>query len=323
MTKFNHLKNEIKGFNDVKSATVTGFLPIPSNRGDNSFVSKEISDDKKAVNMQYWAVDYDYLNTFGMEIEEGRFFKKEFPTDSNSIIINETAAKLLGFKNPVGEYVRSIFAAEGESINYKIIGVVKNFHFNSLKEDIGPLSFYLGNSNNMVSVRIAANIPSNIDLIENMWKQMAPGEPFNYSFLNEDLNRVYASEKRTGIIFISFAVLAIAIACLGLFGLITYTTEQRKKEIGIRKVLGASLFTIVNLLSTDFLKLVLIAAVIAFPLSWWAMKQWLEDFAYRVDISWWVFVTALVIALFIALLTISLKTVSSALTNPVKNLKVD
>ena len=152
---------------------------------------------------------------------------------------------------------------------------------------------------------------------------MAPNEPFTYSFLNEEFDSMYRSEQRSGKIFISFAVLAILIACLGLFGLAAYAAEQRTKEIGIRKVLGATVSNIVSMLSKDFLKLVLIASLIAFPVAWWFMNRWLRDFAYRIHIKWWVFVLASVLAVFIAIITVSFQAIKAALTNPVKNLRTE
>jgi putative ABC transport system permease protein len=183
---------------------------------------------------------------------------------------------------------------------------------------------YLGPSTDAIAFRLnGENIAATVKNIEALWKKMAPSEPFTYSFLNEDFNRMYESEQRSGKIFISFAILAILIACLGLFGLATYAAEQRTKEIGIRKVLGATVGSIANMLSRDFLKLVIIAALLAFPLAWWAMHTWLQNFAYRIDISWWVFVIAGMIAILIALFTISFKAIKAALANPVKSLRTE
>jgi putative ABC transport system permease protein len=183
---------------------------------------------------------------------------------------------------------------------------------------------YLGKSTDAITFKMSAgNASATINEIEALWKRMAPSEPFTYSFMNEDFNRMYNSEQRIGKIFVSFAILAILIACLGLFGLATYAAEQRTKEIGIRKVLGATVTNIVTMLSKDFLKLVLIAAIIAFPVAWWAMHKWLQDFAYRIDISWWVFAVAAIAAIVVALFTISFKAIKAALTNPVKNLRTE
>lgn len=318
-------KQEVSKLTDVQSASLSGYLPVPSSRSDQPFFPEGVIDDKKAVSMQYWAVDHDYIKTLGMEIKQGRNFSQQFPTDSSAIIINETAAQLFGFKDPIGKFITSIdVSSPGSRVNYKIIGVVKNFHFASLRENIGALCLYLGSSRDAVSFRMnAGNISSDIQSIEALWKKLAVSEPFTYSFLNDDFNAIYKSEQRIGKVFISFALLAIIIACLGLFGLATYAAEQRTKEIGIRKVLGASVRNIVGMLSIDFLKLVFIAALIAFPITWWAMSKWLEDFVYRIHISWWVFIASAIIALLTALITISFKAIRAAMANPVNNLRTE
>ena len=189
---------------------------------------------------------------------------------------------------------------------------------------VTPLAFVLRKETGNISVRIStAKIPSIIAQIETKWKALSPNLPLDYSFMDEQFNNLYATEQQTGHIFITFAVLAIMIACLGLFGLVTYAAEQRTKEIGIRKVLGADVSNIVAMISKDFLKLVLIASVIAFPIAWWAMHKWLQDFAYRVSISWWVFAFAAAMAVIIALLTISFQAIKAAIANPVKSLRTE
>ncbi|MEP6614938.1 MAG: ABC transporter permease [Ginsengibacter sp.] len=319
-------KNEALKFNDIRSASVSGYLPVPSSRSDQPFFPEGVIDQKKAVAMQQWTVDVDYIKTMGMEMKEGRNFSKDLLTDSSSIIINETAAKLFGFTDPLNKKITSFTDINngGNKLNYQIIGVVKNFHYASLRENIGALCMFLGKSTDAISFRInAGNASATVKNIESLWKKMVPSEPFTYSFMNEDFNRMYEAEQRVGKIFISFAILAILIACLGLFGLATYAAEQRTKEIGIRKVLGATVSNIVQMLSKDFLKLVVIAALIAFPVSWWAMNKWLQDFAYRITISWWIFVGAAFIAVLIALFTISFKAIRAAISNPVKSLRAE
>jgi putative ABC transport system permease protein len=186
------------------------------------------------------------------------------------------------------------------------------------------LALFYRQQNGSIAFRInTTNIPGLVKQIENKWKTMASGQPFNYSFMDDDFNNTYKSEQQTGKIFISFAALAIFIACLGLFGLVTYASEQRTKEIGIRKVLGASVSTIVGMLSKDFLKLIFIAAIIAFPVAWWAMHSWLQHFAYRISITGWVFVIAGGLALIIALLTVSFQAIKAAIANPVKSLRTE
>jgi putative ABC transport system permease protein len=189
---------------------------------------------------------------------------------------------------------------------------------------ITPLALKLGKDNGNISVRISStNIPNVLAQIKNKWKAIAPSQPFDYSFMDEDFNKLYTTEQRTGQIFITFAVLAILIACLGLFGLVTYAAEQRIKEIGIRKVLGANVANVVGMISKDFLKLILISAAIAFPLAWFAMNKWLQDFAYRINISWWIFFVAGLLAVTIALATISFQAIKAAIANPVKSLRTE
>ncbi|HEY2726388.1 MAG TPA: FtsX-like permease family protein, partial [Parafilimonas sp.] len=214
---------------------------------------------------------------------------------------------------------------QSKKINeYHIVGVIKNFNFSSLRDVVTPLGFLLRKDNGNISLRInASNIPSVIEQIKNKWKTMAPEQPFDYVFMDEQFNNLYTIEQQTGKIFITFAILAIAIACLGLFGLITYATEQRSKEIGIRKVLGATVTNVVTMISADLLKLVFIASLIAFPIAWFAMNKWLQSFAYRVSIGAWIFIAAGLLAVIIALATISFQAIKAAIANPVKSLRTE
>ncbi|MDJ1493944.1 ABC transporter permease [Cytophagaceae bacterium DM2B3-1] len=316
-------KNEVLRLEEVKNGTITGYLPVPSWRSDNLYFPEgEIRQDK-AVSIQSWNVDYDYIQTMGMQIIKGRDFDKQLQTDSSGIIINETAAKLFGYSNPIGRRISALTDFKTQQTRaYTIVGVVKNFNFESLRQNIGAVCFTLGNAPGNVSFRLnTANISATISKIEAKWKTIAPGQPFNYQFMDEAFTNVYQSEQKVGKLFITFALLAIFIACLGLFGLSAYSAEQRTKEIGIRKVLGASISNIVALLSKDFLKLILIANGIAFPLAYWAMSTWLQDFAFKVNIQWWVFLIAGIAALLIALLTVSFQAIKAALINPVKSLR--
>jgi putative ABC transport system permease protein len=200
--------------------------------------------------------------------------------------------------------------------------VVKNFNFSSLRDVVSPLALRLGKNTGNISVRFdAAHISSIMAQVKNKWQEMAPEQPFDYSFMNEQFNNIYAAEQKTGQIIIMFALLAILIACLGLFGLVTYASEQRTKEIGIRKVLGANVGSIVSMIAKDFLRLIIIASVIAFPVAWWAMNKWLQDFAYRVNLSWWIFLAAGLLTIVIALATISFQAIKSAIANPVNSLR--
>lgn len=315
-------KNEMLQQPGVVGGTVSSFLPVTSSsRNDNSYSRDATMNSQNGFNMQTWRVDYDYLKTMGLQLANGRNFSPDFGTDSSAVIINESAAKFLDYTDPLG---KKIYSLDSRPVAYTIIGVVKNFNFESLHKTVGPLGLFLGKSTGLVSFKIkAADIPSVLKTIESKWKAMAPGMPFSYRFMDDAFAEMYKSEQRAGKIALTFSVLAILIACLGLFGLATFIAEQRTKEIGIRKVLGASINGIVRLLSKDFVLLVLIAFVIASPIAWWAMNKWLQDFAYRITISWWVFLLAGVAALFIAVITVSFQAVKAALTNPVKNLRTE
>lgn len=275
--------------------------------------------------MQVWDVDENYIPTLDMKLLQGRNFSQQFPTDSTGIIINEAAAKFLAGKDLLNKKLYRLADLKTKKLNeYHIIGIIKNFNFSSLRDVVTPLALHLGKDNSNISARIdAAEIPAIISQVKNKWKAMAPGQPIDYSFMDEQFNKLYTVDQKTGQIIIMFALLAIVIACLGLFGLVTYAAEQRTKEIGVRKVLGANVANIVTMIAKDFLKLVLIASVIAFPLAWWAMNKWLQDFAYRVNISWWIFLAAALLAVVIALATISFQAIKAALANPVKSLRTE
>jgi putative ABC transport system permease protein len=239
------------------------------------------------------------------------------------MILNEAAVKVLGVKNPLGMRIYKLNDSQGNTRKtYTVIGVVKNFHFESLRRNIGALSLVLSPQSGAVSFRLSGtDVPALLRQIEAKWKQFAPGQPFSYSFLQDSFDQMYRAEQRVGTVVLLFSVLAILIACLGLFGLAAFMAEQRTKEIGVRKVLGASVPNIVGLLSKDFLKLVVIAIVIASPLAWYAMNSWLKDFAYKIDIEWWVFALAGTLAVAIALLTVSFQSIKAALMNPVNSLR--
>jgi putative ABC transport system permease protein len=319
-------RQEVLKLSGVQNGTLSSFLPVSSSsRSDNTYSKEAVLDPASGLNMQTWEIDHDYLKTLGMELVAGRNFSKEFGTDSNAVIINETTAKILGFPNVIGANI--YYSGDGSGSNVvalKIIGVVKNFHFESLHHNVGPLCFRLGKSTGIASFKVnTGNIKDLVAKVESTWKKMAPGMPFSYRFLDEAFDNMYRVEQRMGKLALAFSILAIVVACMGLFGLATYAAEQRIKEIGIRKVLGATVSGIVEMLSLDFMKLVLVSAVIAFPLSWWAMNKWLTNFAYRIDISWWIFLVAAAIALFIALSTISYQAIRAALMNPVKSLRTE
>jgi len=315
-------KQEIKQLPGVTNATLSGYLPVKSTRGTGIFYKEAVADPKKSLFPQIWSIDEDYISTLAMKIKSGRDFSAQMPSDSNAIVINETAAKFLGFTDPVNKVVyRSSGGPNPTYKPYTIIGMVKDFNFSSLRDNISPVVMQLNTDNSSLSIKVnTANMPALLSQIENKWKGFTPAH-FQYSFMDQDFDAMYRSEQRIGTIFIAFTTLAIVIACLGLFGLAAYAAEQRTKEIGIRKVLGASIATIAGMLSLDFIKLVCISILIASPIAWYLMQKWLQDFAYRIGIAWWVFAIAGVAALFIAFITISFQSIKAAVANPVNSLR--
>ena len=319
-------RNEISTLSGVRSATISSYLPVSnSSRSDNIFFADPTADVKNGLDMQDWAIDENYIPTMSMQVIQGRNFSKDFPSDSSAIILNEAAAKSLNRKDLLNTKIYRLEGDDNKPVAYNIIGVVKNFNFESLHQNVGSLCLRLNKyGSDYVSFKVnAANISNIVSAAENKWKSLAPSMPFSYRFLDESFNEMYDAEQRVGKIALIFSVLAIAIACLGLFGLATFIAEQRTKEIGIRKVLGASISGIVQLLSKDFVKLVAVAFIIAVPLGWYFMYKWLQSFAYRIDISWWIFLVAGLVALFIALITVSFQSIKAAMANPVKSLRTE
>jgi putative ABC transport system permease protein len=316
-------KQEIKQLQGVDDATMTGYLPTADYRNTSAVFQDPTLDQKRGILPQVWSVDEDYLNTLGIKMISGRNFSTQLHTDSSGVIINETAARLLGLKSPLNKPIYRPMDNSGKNIKrFTIIGVIKDFHFSSLRDNISPVTLYLEENNGALSVRVhTKNIPALLTQIESKWRSLAPNQHFAYSFMDQDFEATYRSEQRVGKIFVVFTSLAIAIACLGLFGLAAYAAEQRTKEIGIRKVLGADVSVIVAMLTKDFIKLVFIAILISSPLAWFFMQKWLQGFAYRVNFQWWIVALAGAGALLIAFLTISFQSIKSALANPVKSLK--
>jgi putative ABC transport system permease protein len=320
-------KKKMENYPSIKSASVTGFLPTPSNRNNSSFFKGKTPTQEDAVIIANWTVDFDYVKTMGLEIIEGRDFDPLMLTDSNAIIINEELAKQLNYENPIGEYMSGYeFTNDGEKIAgtevYPIIGVIRNFHFASLREAISPLALFIGSSRGAISMRFQSdNIKGLIGQIEQDWKAMAPGQPFSYQFLDERFNRMFDTEQQLGKIAGIFSFLAIFIACIGLLGLATFIAQQRTKEIGIRKVLGADISNLVYLLCKDFGLLILIAFVLAAPIAWYFMNQWLADFAYATSIGIGVFILAGGLILLMAVLSVVYQATRVALINPVETLK--
>lgn len=308
----------------VLSVSISGYLPAGASYNNNFFVYPN-NDVTQQVKTLRYDVDEQYIPTLGMQLLAGRNFSAQRDSDAAAMVLNETAARALGLgEDALGEVLYSA-NNQGKRTSYQVIGIVKDFHFRSLHERISPLVMVWGeHPAGSVIVKVnTADISGLLASIATQWSVYAPEEPFSYSFLNERYAKAYQAEQKLGFILGLFAGLTIFIACLGLFGLALFTAERRTKEIGIRKVLGAGEVSIVLLLSKDFVKLVLIAFLIASPIAWWAMHNWLQDFAYRISISWWIFMGAGMLALFIALATVSVQALKAALANPVKNLRTE
>ncbi len=317
-------KKEVEKMPEVAGVTLTGFLPTEGYNNGTTLFEDHSMDLKRALSTQYWSVDDAYIPTLGMKLVEGRNFSRLISTDSSAIIINEAAARKLGVTDPLNKQM--FVPTDNMAKNFKtvhIIGVVKDFNFKSLHETVSPLVLSYGDDWGALAVKVnTANIPALMGRIKSKWIELAPGHEFQYTFMDLDFKATYDTEQRIGTIFITFTTLAIIIACLGLFGLAAYAAEQRTKEIGVRKVLGANVSTIVAMLSRDFILLVLISIAFAVPISWWGMQRmFLQDFAYRQNIQWWVFVSAGFGAIIIAFVTISFQSIKAALSNPVTSLR--
>jgi putative ABC transport system permease protein len=323
------LKNEIRKSSLISNVSASGFLPIAGwGRNDNSFWPEGSQPTQEnMISMQFWRVDDDYIPTMGMEIKEGRNFSEEFPSDSTGIVVNESAVRRFGFKDPIGEKI-STFAFNNGAIDnsklltYTIVGVVADFHFESLRQNITPLCLSLGESGWSMPIRFQSKDTKEVIAhVEKNWKMMAGGQPFEYTFLDDAFGNMYSSEQRLGSVFGIFATLAIIIACLGLFALTSFTAEQRTKEIGIRKVLGASVTGIVFLLSKEFGKLILISFILAAPVAWYAVTWWLKNYTYKVEMGVTVYLLAGVAAFAVAWLTMGYQSIKAATSNPVQSLR--
>jgi len=308
------IKSELQQNPGIVSTTMTSSLPTFIGSG-TSGAEWDGKDPETKIQMQISAVDFDYLDTFRIEMVAGRFFSKEFPADVSNVVLNEAAIKAMGIESPIGKRFRSL--SEGQ-----IIGIVKNFHYKSLHTEIEPLILLMNPDNiSYACIRInTENISGTIGFIEDTWKKLVPNFPFEYSFLDERLDNLYKAEASMGLVFKYFTVLGMFIACLGLFGMASFTAEQRTKEIGIRKILGASVPNVVSLFSKEFTKLVLISNLIAWPAAYLIMNKWLQSFSYRTNIGIWTFLSSAVLALVIAFITVSYQSIKAALTNPVESL---
>ena len=308
---------ELKNIPGVVNASSTYHKMI--GRGySHSGMEWQGKDPNNDIYFEAFEVDYDFIETMGMTMKEGRTFSRGFGGDSTKIILNERAVELMGLKNPVGQTIRRF------GTNTQIIGVVKDFHFESLHEPIKPCYLFLWPPGNIIVARVrATNERQTIAAIEGVYKKYNPGFPFTFNFLDEAYQQQYDSETRVSVLSKYFAGLAIIISCLGLFGLATFTAQKRRKEIGVRKVVGASVANITTMLSKDFLRLTFISLAIALPVSWWLMSSWLQSFAYRITITPYVFLIAGMSVILITLLTISFQSIKAAMANPVNSLRME
>ncbi len=325
-------KDEVLKNAGMVSATISGYLPIDGTWRNNNpwWVEGKSASEENMIALQNWGVDHDYIKTLGMSIKEGRDFSTAFPSDSSGVILNEAAAIAFGFNESAIGKVINTFESDNQGnldkLHLKkltVIGVVENFHFQSLKENVSPVMMFLGNNKGgMISFRFESqNTADVIRQIESHWNTLAPGQPFNYSFLDDRFGKMYAFENRLASVFGMFTLLAILIACLGLLALTAFTAEQRTKEIGIRKVLGASVPSILLMLSKDFGKLVIVAFCLAAPMAWYFISWWLNDYSYKTEIGAGVYLLSGVVAFVIAWLTMSFQSYKAASTDPVKSLR--
>jgi len=313
------INTELLQNSDIAAVSTSARLP----NDIETFMSRYLNENKpdERITIYYNTVDYNFIDLYDIQIVEGRNFSKDFTSDEKGVfLVNEAAVRAAEWELPVGRQFTPWNGRTGE-----IVGVMKDFHLHSLHSPIDPLYIYLNpRSFSKISIKINPNnIPETIDYIKGIMKKHSPNYPFEYSFFDEVFDRAYHTEQRMVQIFSSFAILAIIIACLGLFGLTAFATEQRKKEIGIRKVLGASISGIVTLLSKEIVKWILIANLIAWPLAYYFINKWLLSFAYRIELTPGMFLLAGILALVIALVTISLQSVKTAVANPVESLKYE
>jgi ABC-type antimicrobial peptide transport system permease subunit len=319
------IKNELLSRTTISDVTAEDRL-LTNNSSATNNLYWEGKDNKTDVHVEYSYVDYNYFDMLDIEIKDGRKFIKEMGTDQSAFILNEEAVNQMKLKHPVGtSFVMN-------NIQGKIIGIIKNTNFKSLHNRITPAVFMVLKDysnlsfvyNGIILVKTAAGKTQGaISEIENIWKEVNPEIPFEYHFLNETIDKQYVKEIQTAKIFSYFSLIAILVSCMGLYGLTMFIIEKRTKEIGIRKVLGASVANILNLFYHDFAKLILLSGVLASPIAWYAMNIWLQNFAYHITLTWWIFILAGVVAFTIALLTISIIAIKAATANPVESLRYE
>lgn len=312
-------KQQLSQNKDVVATSISWSVPGLSRMNGTQVFPKNENGNGKEIHANIYQVDEDYLKTLGIHLISGRNFSKDFPTDSSAVVINQAMVRELGWSgtNPIGKTI----VRSGQK-QFKILGVVNDFNYASAKEKVAPLMMMLGNNYGGLVIKIkTGNVKGFLADLKKQWDAFNPDGPLDYTFLDDNFAKLYASEIRTQHIFSAFALIALIIAGLGLFGLSAFMIEQRTKEIGIRKVLGASVQNVLLLVSKDFLMLVGIAFLISVPVTWWAMHHWLQDFAYRINIQWWVFALAGIVAILISVLTISFQAIKAAVANPVESLR--
>ncbi len=311
------LKQELKEKAFVTDASISSFIPVRmsgAKRNGNPF-RRQGDAVENSTPGQFWEIDEDYLSTMGMQLSEGRNFSPEIASDSSALIVNQRFVEALGLKQPVGEVVDN-------GRLWHIIGVVEDFNFESLRSETTPLCLSLSDNPGMLLVKMSGtDLSASLNSIKNTAKQVLPDQELRYSFLDERFEQMYADVRQSQLLTSSFAGIAVFVACLGLFGLAAFTIEQRVKEVGVRKVLGATVKQITLLLSKDFILLVILAILIACPLSWWAMSGWLDNFAYRVELDAWLYVLSGAAAILISMLTVSFQSIKAALMKPVDSLR--
>lgn len=317
-------KEEIQKLDEVKMTTLGSYLPIPSWRNNSAVFPDGKTNDSRTTPMQIWRVDFDYFDTYKLEIVDGRSFDKNLSTDSSAVIINEAAKKQFAWDNPIEHSLSFPVSAQGDMEHFDVIGVVENFHFESLRQEIAPMVIVIGSGTTYLTIRFkTSDIEQFIGEIKSKWTALGEDQPFDYTFVDDRLNARYDAEMRLGKILGIFAIIAVFIGGLGLFGLAAFMTEQRTKEIGIRKVMGANIRNIIQLLIADFTKWVGVSFVVASIIAFYAMDKWLNNFAYKTTLSWWVFVAAGAGALVIAWLTVIWQTYKVAVKNPVESLRYE
>ncbi len=317
VNKYPTFKSEALKMPGIQNISCISDNPVNLDQWTNN-VDWEGRSPNTMISFEHPEVGYDFANTMKLKLVEGREFSRDFPTGNDGYILNETAVKNINYKNPVGKFI-TVNGRKG-----MIIGILKDFNFRSLHDPIQPMIIQFGEKEvygNILLRTLPGKTKQAITSLEALCKQLNPKFPFSYSFTDEEYRKLYRNEEVIGRLSNIFAFLAIFISCLGLLGLVIFTAEQRTKEIGIRKVLGASVRSIIQLLSGDFLKLVFLSILIASPLAWYGMNRWLNDYAYKINISWWMFAAAGVLVVLIAALTISFQAIKAAIANPVKNLR--